>query len=73
MAEPLSDEEVHDRLQHASVALGDVPAATTRGQTALTAGRRALSILQFALVKAMADDVDHVEGVAPPDDVSTRD
>ncbi len=75
MAEPLSDEQVHDRLQNASEALGDGQAVTTRGSTALAAGRRALSILQFALLRAMEDGTDYVEGVTPvpPAEPSTRD
>lgn len=67
MAKPLSDEEVHDRLQHASTALGEGEPVTTRGRTAFGAAHRALALLQFALLRAMENETDQVEGVAPPD------
>lgn len=50
---PLSDNEVHDRLVAAYNALGERPGATTRGDTALKAARKALRLLQLGLVVAM--------------------
>lgn len=56
----LSDNEVHDRLVAAYEALGEEDAATTRGQTAITAARRALALFQLGLLVAMekADPID---------------
>ena len=53
--EKLTDNEVHDRLCAASDALGDQDAQTVQGQSALETARRALLLLQFALVKAGDD------------------
>ncbi|GJE00548.1 hypothetical protein [Methylobacterium isbiliense] len=68
---PLTDEDVHDRLHAALEALGDGRPETIRGYTAHTAARRALALLQFALVAAMEAGSDHLPGVAPP--LSERD
>ncbi len=57
---PLSDIEVHDRLVAAAEALGTAPGATTRGDTAVSAARKALRLMQLGLVLAMekADPTD---------------
>lgn len=52
---PLTDDQVHDRLVAACEALGAAAGETTRGDTAITAARRALLILQIGLVKAVED------------------
>ena len=62
---PLEDDQVHDRLVAAADALGRAPGRTRRGDTAINAARRAMRLLQFALVKAMEDEADQVEGVEP--------
>ncbi|RAI34529.1 hypothetical protein [Rhodoplanes serenus] len=49
----LSDNEVHDRLVAACDVLGDRSGATTRGDTALKAARKALRLFQLGLVMAM--------------------
>lgn len=51
----LSDIDVYQRLIDASDALGEDTGETVRGDTALKAARRALTLLQMALVKAMDD------------------
>lgn len=53
--EKLSDNDVHALLCAASDALGGQDAQTTHGQSALETARRALLLLQFALVKAGDD------------------
>lgn len=64
---PLTDTEVHDRLVAAAEALGDAPAETTRGNTAITTARRALVLLQLGLVQAMEENTDRVAGVRDQD------
>lgn len=59
----LSDDDVYDLLFKAREALGDREAETVRANTALTTGRRALAMLQFALLQAGEENTDHVEGV----------
>lgn len=56
--QPLSDTEAYDRLHAARLALGTEPGETTRGNTALEASRRALAILQAALLKGMENEED---------------
>lgn len=51
--QPLSDEDVHERLVRAAHALGSAPGETTRGDTALEAARKALRLLQLGLIAAM--------------------
>lgn len=48
--QPLSDNQVHDRLNAASEALGEAPGITVRGQTALDMARKVLSGLQLAVL-----------------------
>lgn len=48
--QPLSDNQVHDRLNAASEALGDAQGATVRGQTALETARKVLWNLQLAVL-----------------------
>jgi hypothetical protein len=64
----LSDNQVHDRLVAAERALGSDEAATVRGDTAITAARRALNLLQFGLVEAMERQTDTVRGVILPEE-----
>jgi len=59
----LTDTEAYDLLFNAREALGDQDAETVRANTALTTARRALSMLQFALLQASEQNADHVEGV----------
>lgn len=61
----LTDEDVHELLVAATYALGDAGGATVRGDTAIKAARRALALLQFALVSAMESGADQVHGVLP--------
>lgn len=49
----LTDEEVYDRLHAALLALGGDAGETARGDTALKAGRRSLTMLQMALLAAI--------------------
>ncbi|WP_139251588.1 hypothetical protein [Kaistia soli] len=51
--QPLSDEDVHERLVRAAQLLGTAPGETTRGDTALTASRKALRLMQLGLLMAM--------------------
>ncbi len=64
MAPKLTDTEAYDLLFDARRALGDRPAETVRANTALDTARQALSMLQFALLKAAESGADHVEGVS---------
>lgn len=64
----LTDNEVHERIYKALIAVGADDAETVRGETALEAARRALTILMFGLVKSMDEGTDTVEGVIPPPD-----
>jgi hypothetical protein len=63
--EPLSDNEVHERLCAAAAALGHEPGRTMRGDTAIEAARRAMALLQLGLVAAMDAASDQVPGVLP--------
>jgi len=63
MPPKLTDTEAYDLLFNARQALGDRDAETVRADTALTTARRALSMLQFALLQASEQNTDHVEGV----------
>ncbi len=60
---PLTDNQAHDRLSAALEALGDEPGVTTRADTALSAARRALSMLSFGLLYASEKGLDEVPGV----------
>lgn len=64
----LSDNEVHDRLVAAERALGDRPASTTRGGTALSAARKALVVLQFGLIKASEENTGKIDCVIEGED-----
>ena len=64
----LTDNDVHERIYKALIAVGTDDAETVRGNTALEAARRALTILMFGLVKSMDEGTDAVEGVIPPPD-----
>jgi len=65
MADKLSDAAVYQRLVDASDALGKDPGETVRGDTALTAARRALVLIQMGLVKA-ADEATEQPDASPP-------
>lgn len=67
MPPKLTDNEVHERIYKALIAVGTDDAETVRGETALEAARRALTNLMFGLVKSMDEGADTVEGVIPPD------
>jgi hypothetical protein len=47
---PLSDNEADDRLKAALSALGEAPGVTVAADTALTAARKALSLLSLGLI-----------------------
>ncbi|MFG1330200.1 hypothetical protein V5F41_02990 [Xanthobacter autotrophicus] len=64
---PLTDIEVHERLCAAAEAIGDASGVTIRGNTALETARRALVMLQLALVQAMEDRTDKLTGVKDQD------
>lgn len=49
---PLTENEADDRLKAALEALGTAPGATTAADTALTAARKALSLISFGLIAA---------------------
>src|SRR5260370_9579924 len=49
---PLSENEADDRLKAALNALGEAPGVTVAADTALTAARRALSLLSLGLIAA---------------------
>lgn len=49
---PLNDTEAYDRLHAALMELGTAPGATVAADTALTAARRALVLLQMGIVKS---------------------
>jgi hypothetical protein len=49
---PLSDNEVDDRLKAALNALGEAPGVTVAADTALTAARKALSLISLGLIVA---------------------
>lgn len=63
MPPKLTDTEAYDLLFNAREALGDQDAETVRANTALTTARRALSMLQFALLQASEQNADHVAGL----------
>lgn len=54
----LSDHQVYQRLIDASAMLGQAGAASTHGDTAIKAARKALVLIQMGLVKAMDDAAD---------------
>jgi hypothetical protein len=49
---PLSQNEADDRLKAALNALGEAPGVTVAADTALTAARRALSLISMGLIAA---------------------
>lgn len=65
---PLSDNRIHDRLTAALEVLGSAKGETTRGQTAIEAARRALSVIAFGLLYAAEKDLDDVPGIRPRED-----
>jgi len=67
MPAPLSDDEVYEALHRALLALGTAGGATIRADTALKTARKALTILEMGLLKAMEEGKDEVEGIKPLD------
>lgn len=65
--QPLSDNQIGDRLHAALEALGREDAETVRGKTALKAARQALGLLQVGLLVAAEEDSDDVPGVIQPE------
>lgn len=63
MKKLLSDNEVGDRLHAAKEAIGDARGQTVRGDTALDAARKALSLLSLGLLYAAETKSDVVETV----------
>jgi len=51
LPDKLSDIDVHDRLHAAREALGDEPAETVEGNTAIEAARKALALFNAAMIK----------------------
>lgn len=49
---PLSDNQVDDKLKAAIAVLGEAPGATVRGDTAISAARKMLSLLSMGLITA---------------------
>lgn len=64
----LSDNQVSDRLHAALQALGSEDADTGRGQTALGAAKRALTLLSLGLLIAAEKDSDEIECIIKPED-----
>lgn len=60
----LTDEQVWNRLHVASEALGEAKGATVAGDTALTAARRALALLQMGVLKSADADQEPFKGPA---------
>ncbi|WP_146119567.1 hypothetical protein [Phyllobacterium phragmitis] len=67
MADKLNDEQAYDRLHSALLAIGKEEGETVRGDTSLKAARRALTLLQMGLLKAMDDDSDKNVAIKDPD------
>jgi len=63
---PLNDEEVWNRLHAALEVLGAARGTTTAGDTALTAARRALVLLQMGVLKSAEADQEPFKGPAEP-------
>lgn len=59
--QPLSDNQVHDRLVAAHDALGEGRGQTVRGNTALEAARQMLRLLQLGLLYAAEKNQDDIE------------
>ena len=59
---PLTDVQVHELLCAAADALGSAPGATVRGDTAIEAARKALALLQIALIAAVDAAADQGDG-----------
>jgi hypothetical protein len=64
--ETLNDEQVWNRLHAASEALGQAKGATVAGDTALTAARRALVLLQMGVLKSAEADQEPFKGPVDP-------
>lgn len=62
----LSDDEAHERLLKASLALGEEPGDSVRAHTALSAARKAMTMLILGFEQACEEDADAVPYVAKP-------
>lgn len=67
MPPKLTDDQAHDALHAALLALGVAEGATIRANTALNAARTMLRLMQLGLLKAAEDDADHVAGLIDPE------
>lgn len=61
---PLNDTEAWNRLHAALEALGTAPGRTTAADTALTAARRSLVLLQMGILKSAEADQEPFKGPA---------
>ncbi|MDX1006752.1 hypothetical protein GOE08_07615 [Sinorhizobium medicae] len=68
MADKLSDDQVYERLHAAYLALGREEGETVRGDTALKAARRALTLLQMGHVAAQDSAGDKNHAIKAQDD-----
>ena len=67
MPPKLTDDQAHDALHAALLALGVAEGATARANTAIDAARTMLRLMQLGLLKAAEDDADHIEGLIAPE------
>lgn len=72
MPPKLTDDQAHDALHAALLALGVAEGATIRANTALNAARTMLRLMQLGLLKAAEDDADHVAGLIPTSEQSRQ-
>lgn len=61
--QPLSDDEVFERLHAVLLELVNANGATVRGDTALKAARQALALLQMSLLKAQDQASDELAAI----------
>lgn len=61
--EPLSDTEAYDVLHRAFLALGSAKGETVRADTALSAARRSLLLLQMGLLQASDEGSDGIVSI----------
>ena len=63
---PLNDNDAYERLHAALMALGTAPGLTTAADTALTAARRSLVLLQMGVIKSAEADQEPFKGPDEP-------
>ena len=68
MADKLLDDQVYERLHAAYLALGREEGETVRGDTALKAARRALTLLQMGHLAAQDSADDKNQAIKAQDD-----